>query len=410
MARRVRHAFFARDDERLAPEMFARKPSDDFEARVDALKPKTVARGRYARAARTATQRVIVKTTVHRGATATNQARYLEKPGAGLDGEAVQAFDARNDALSMKEAVKEWEVDRHHFRIVVSPENGDRMDLTLFTRDLMARTEADLGTKLQWFAVRHYDTAHPHVHILLRGRDDRGADLAIDRRYVRHATRHRARELATMQIGPRTARDMVADMERRRVALELAAERGPVLAKGAGWKLHLNVSSDRNDPVTKAVLKDLRERGLNYDVRFGTRGGITERTLTVPVGSHDRAMQVAQDLDAKFGSRISDQWRNSVPRDDVRLAGNVWGCFDPRGDREFTNWTAKGVPLDRADGVRLLNAPEHVRDAMRSELRDRADMKLMERYGAFYGGMTRAEALERLKELQRDMQLGRGLG
>ncbi len=33
------------------------------------------------------------------------------------------------------------------------------------TRDLMRQMETDLGTKLDWIAVDHHNTGHPHTHI-----------------------------------------------------------------------------------------------------------------------------------------------------------------------------------------------------------------------------------------------------
>jgi type IV secretory pathway VirD2 relaxase len=33
----------------------------------------------------------------------------------------------------------------------------------------MQQMEADLGTKLDWMAVDHYNTGHPHSQILVRG-------------------------------------------------------------------------------------------------------------------------------------------------------------------------------------------------------------------------------------------------
>ncbi len=38
-------------------------------------------------------------------------------------------------------------------------------DLKPFVRDLMARMEADLHTKLDWVAADHFNTGHPHTHI-----------------------------------------------------------------------------------------------------------------------------------------------------------------------------------------------------------------------------------------------------
>jgi type IV secretory pathway VirD2 relaxase len=34
--------------------------------------------------------------------------------------------------------------------------------------------ERDLGTRLEWVAIDHYNTDHPHVHLLVHGRDARG--------------------------------------------------------------------------------------------------------------------------------------------------------------------------------------------------------------------------------------------
>ncbi len=68
------------------------------------------------------------------------------------------------------------EEDRHHFRFTVSPEEAGQMaDLRAFTRELMADAERDLGAKLDWAAVDHWNTDNPHIHVLVRGRARRGA-------------------------------------------------------------------------------------------------------------------------------------------------------------------------------------------------------------------------------------------
>jgi type IV secretory pathway VirD2 relaxase len=60
--------------------------------------------------------------------------------------------------------------DRHHFRFIVSPDDAAEMtDLRAFARDLVADMERDLGTKLDWIGVDHYNTDNPHLHILVRG-------------------------------------------------------------------------------------------------------------------------------------------------------------------------------------------------------------------------------------------------
>jgi hypothetical protein len=46
------------------------------------------------------------------------------------------------------------------------------------------------------------------------------------------------------------------------------------------------------------------------------------------------------------------------------------------------------------------------RAVLRDQLREAADAKLMERYGVFYAGSERVQALENLQELQRNMGHG----
>src|SRR3954468_8531789 len=126
----------------------------------------------------------------------------------------------------------------------------------------------------------------------------------------------------------------------------------------------------------------IRAPFLPYHMQFAADKA---KRLTVSVGSYDAAVRVAKDLDAKFGDRMPDQ-TGKISRDDVRLSGPVWGAFSAQGDREFTRWTVKGLPLekDAAKDLRGLEGP--VREARRSELREAADAKLMERYGEFYAG------------------------
>jgi hypothetical protein len=52
----------------------------------------------------------------------------------------------------------------------------------------MRQTEADLGTKLDWLAVNHFNTGHPHVHVIVNGRDDQREDLVVNGDYIAHGT------------------------------------------------------------------------------------------------------------------------------------------------------------------------------------------------------------------------------
>jgi uncharacterized protein DUF3363 len=51
-------------------------------------------------------------------------------------------------------------------------------------------------------AVDHFNTGHPHTHIVIRGRDDQGKDLVMARDYIAHGVRARAQSLITLELGP----------------------------------------------------------------------------------------------------------------------------------------------------------------------------------------------------------------
>ena len=83
-------------------------------------------------------------------------------------------------------------------------------DLKGFARELVGQMEKDLGTKLDWVAVDHWNTQHPHVHIIVRGVADDGQDLVISRDYIKEGMRARAQDLVTQELGPRSDLDIRA--------------------------------------------------------------------------------------------------------------------------------------------------------------------------------------------------------
>ncbi|HHW1564582.1 TPA: DUF3363 domain-containing protein [Pseudomonas aeruginosa] len=141
--------------------------------------------------------------------------RYIERDGAGRDGEPGRAYGPQADEADLGAFKERCQDDRHHFRFIVAPEDGAELDdLRTYTRHLMGRMEADLGTRLDWVAVDHWNTDNPHTHIVLRGRDDTGKDLIIASDYIAHGFRHRAAELATEWLGPRTELEIQQALQR----------------------------------------------------------------------------------------------------------------------------------------------------------------------------------------------------
>lgn len=171
-------------------------------------------------------RRVAIKTRIvrHKGkafrsASMANHMAYLKREGATRQGERAAMFDAGSDGADEKSFVERCAEDRHHFRFIISPEDAAEMeDLRAFTRDLSRQMEKDLGTRLDWIAVDHWNTDNPHVHLLVRGVDETGADLVIARDYISHGMRSRAEDIASLELGPKSEHEIGASLEREATA------------------------------------------------------------------------------------------------------------------------------------------------------------------------------------------------
>ena len=159
---------------------------------------------------------------------------YLQRDGVTRDGAPGKLFGASGDGADGRAFAGRCEDDRHHFRFIVSPDDAaDLGDLKTFTRELMAHAETDLRTQLDWVAVDHWNTEHPHVHVLVRGQTADGEDLVISRDYISQGLRARAAALVTEELGARTELEV-----RRGLEAEVSAERctrlDRILAREAG--------------------------------------------------------------------------------------------------------------------------------------------------------------------------------
>jgi type IV secretory pathway VirD2 relaxase len=159
-------------------------------------------------------RRVVVKTRIVTMAgkgldVARVHLRYIQRDGVTREGTPGELYDAEHDRADGKAFIERSDGDRHQFRFIVTPEDGAEYDdLKDLNRRLMQRAEDDLGTRLDWVAVDHYNTAHPHTHIVIRGKDETGRDLVIAREYLTHGFRERVSELVSLDLGPRTDREI----------------------------------------------------------------------------------------------------------------------------------------------------------------------------------------------------------
>jgi type IV secretory pathway VirD2 relaxase len=142
--------------------------------------------------------------------------RYLARETREADPKTV-GFNKGPEPTDISKQLDAWQKagDERMWKLIVSPEFGDRLDLKGLTTELMTRMGCDLSTsKLEWVAVAHYNTEHPHVHIALRGVDGGGEPVKLDRDYVKSGIRRIAEDLCTRQLGYRTEQDAAAAQRR----------------------------------------------------------------------------------------------------------------------------------------------------------------------------------------------------
>lgn len=129
--------------------------------------------------------------------------KYIERDGVNREGGPGELYTEKGRGVDAESFLDRSENDPHQFRFMVSPEDASEIDLREFTQELMGQVEQDLGRDLDWVAADHHNTDNPHIHIVIRGRDRQGKEVRLDRDYISHGFRNRAREIATRELGPR---------------------------------------------------------------------------------------------------------------------------------------------------------------------------------------------------------------
>jgi hypothetical protein len=256
---------------------------------------------------------------------------YIARESATQD-PSHAGFGHPGSEVDVAETLREWQEsgDERLWKIIISPEFGERLDLERLTRDIVKQAERDLGTPLEWVAVTHFNTEHPHVHLVIRGRRNDGASLTLPRAYVQHGLRQAAGQACTLQLGPRTELDAIEAegrevSDRRYTSLDRTIER---LAHDGGDPRFLHLQ-------TPALAADVRQQHVAIRLAALQAMGLAER-----VGANDwrvrrdfqtvlRAMQRANDRQkmlAGKGSLLSDERLQMVvtnPRQLRDLQGRV---------------------------------------------------------------------------------------
>ncbi len=240
--------------------------------------------------------------------------RYLQRDGATLDGERGRLYSAFQDDADGSKFLDRGQDDRHQFRLIVAPEDGPELgDLRDVTRRLMAQMERDLETQLDWVAVDHHNTGHPHSHIVIRGMTDDGKILNIAGDYIAHGIRHRAAEIVTLELGMQSEWEVQQTLGRE-------------------------VEQDRFTRLDRVILDQANEQGL-VDLRIGAAQSWPGQPIPV-----DRAAE-----EARYAYVGNDPLNLTDPLGlwTLQLGGNI-GYTLPFG---ISGTFFAGIALDDRGGV-----------------------------------------------------------
>jgi hypothetical protein len=203
----------------------------------------------------------------------------------------------------------------------------------------------------RWYTIwaRHWNgsrcpttTQHPHVHVALRGINDRGQALRLERDYIRFVVRHHAEDLCTAQLGYRMPLD-AQEAQRREIdqcrytSLDRLLNRTNKGGEnGAEHAAYFTINIDPNDPDLRGFAKAqqhhfsarllvLQQMGLAESAGF--RAWHVRRDFEYVLRAMQRATDRQKTL-AAHGALLSDErLRLEVtPLSDLReLEGRVLG-------------------------------------------------------------------------------------
>jgi len=276
-------------------------------------------------------RRVIVKARIARHGTsdlaaARSHQHYIMRDGVTPYGGPGQLYDHERDIADGGDFLNRQTGDTYQFRVIVAPEDASRMpDLKPFVRDLMARMEGDLHTKLDWVAADHFNTGHPHTHIIIAGHDDRGQDLVMARHYISHGIRTRARDLVTLELGP-----------------ELEFERTIKLAS--------EMKAERMTSLDWGIVNDAKDNVLVLSAAIDENRG--RQTLRIGRLRHLEQMGLAEEKRPGVWSidpQLETKLRSMGERGDIMVTMNKvmrhHGIDRPAGDFAIFNGARKGEPV-----------------------------------------------------------------
>lgn len=130
---------------------------------------------------------------------------YIVRHGVGKDGKDPELFGniTSQQLLDIKPG------EERQFRMILSPEYPGDVDLNKFIESYMRYISAISGYDLQWVASNHYNTAHPHCHIIIKGVDKNLRPVRFTKHQIKHQFRGIAEDFLTFLLGERVMRNEI---------------------------------------------------------------------------------------------------------------------------------------------------------------------------------------------------------
>jgi hypothetical protein len=289
---------------------------------------------------------------------------YLAREGAGQDGVDAGFYDLDGSRNADEVGVQcaGWEQDRHHFRLIISAEHGDKIeDMDAYVKSVMERVSLDLKEpNLEWVAVNHYDTDQPHSHVMMRGKRANGRDLVMPRSYVSHGLRERAQEQAQSILGDSSRSD---------------AERGLFNRSTANrWTdidIRLTALAKENDGLLPTAELGRRDTlGALVRARVGHLESLGLATRS------KQGVAFADDMKARLGSLQKSQDIMRSHWEEKRVGVALTSQKDQAAQRDQTNFKRGALNLDRLTphDVELARLGQHQGDKDAGGLRGDPDL------------------------------------
>lgn len=187
--------------------------------------------------------------------------KYIEREGTQKDQGKGEMYNQHTDGIDKKEFLEKAGNDPRNFRVILSPENvhnGNKtLDMKEYTREFMERVQRDLGVNVDWVAVNHFNTEHPHAHIIMRGLDENGKEIIIKPEYLQHGMREQAQSVATSKLGLRSYNEIEQQL-RQEVSLE----------RVVGFDRQIENRLDENRTIDLQIKND-RQYSFSHQLMIG---------------------------------------------------------------------------------------------------------------------------------------------